>query len=232
METIGLLIKVFWAPGEAMFLLSKKPQVLAPLLFLCAVSLMSSLIVFSKIDMMQIFIRQAEQQGRVLSEEDRANMSRMSSVMTPVFIVSATVGTAIFITVTAAIYFGIFTLIGRDGGFKTFYAITAFAFLPMIFRSVVAAIQALFVPQSSLVMEEMGAMSLAVFLDPTAVSKLTYAVASVVDIVSIWTAILLIIGFKFVTRKSVGTPVRVTAVVTVYLVFSALGVAARMLRPS
>jgi len=231
METLGLILKVFWAPAEAMFLISKKPRILVPLLLLTAVSLGSAVVTFNKVDMMQIMVQRAEQRGQVISEEQRAAMSRMSSVMIPATIASATLGTAIFITVAAAIYFGVFTIIGRQGDFKAFYAVTVFAFLPLMFRSVVAALQATFVPPAQLVLEELGSMSLAVFLDPIAVSKLVYGIASVIDVISIWVAVLLIIGFKFVTTKSVTMPTRVAGVVVVYAAFSAIGVALRMLRP-
>jgi hypothetical protein len=232
METIGLLFKVFWSPGEAMFRVSKKPRVLVPLLLLCLVSLVSSMATFSKVDMTQVMIRQAEARGQELNAEQRERFQQMSRSMTPFFVASATVGTAAIITIAAAIYFGIFTIIGREAGFKAFYAVTAFAYLPLILRSVFAAMQAWFLPQSALVLEELGSLSLAVFLDPASVSPLVYSLALVVDLISIWTAVLLIIGFKFLVKKSVGLPARVTGVVVVYAAFSMLGVLARMIRPS
>jgi len=39
METLGLMFKTLWAPGEAMFLLSKRPRALLPLVLMGLVSL-------------------------------------------------------------------------------------------------------------------------------------------------------------------------------------------------
>jgi hypothetical protein len=215
-----------------MFLLSKKPRVLAPLLLLSLVSLGSSILTFSKIDTVEMMISQAERQGqRTLSEEERATMTNTARVLTPLFIASASIGTVIFITLAALIYFGVFTVIGRQAGFKAFYAVTAFAFLPMIFRSLAVALQVSLAAPSSIVMEELGSLSLAVFLDPSSVSRLVYGLATMVDVVSIWSVILLIIGFKYLTPRSVGVPLRATGVLSVYLVFSTIGMLLQMLRP-
>ena len=55
METLGLVFKVLWAPGEAMLLVSKKPRVLVPLILLTLVSLGVGISTFSKIDIGEAF---------------------------------------------------------------------------------------------------------------------------------------------------------------------------------
>src|SRR5688572_17475829 len=104
METMGLIFKVFWAPAEAMFLIAKKPRVLAPLLLLSIVSLGASWVTFSNINMTEVMISQAEKRGTEMTEERRAQMQQMARFMTPVFMASAAVGTAVIVTVAAAIY--------------------------------------------------------------------------------------------------------------------------------
>jgi hypothetical protein len=69
-----------------------------------------------------------------------------------------------------------------------------------------------------------------VFLDKTEVSKVVYALASVVDVTSIWIMILLVIGYKFVTSRSVGKGLRTVAVVIPYIFFSLIIAGLRMLQ--
>src|SRR5579884_3449950 len=60
MQTIGLLFKVLWSPGETMFLLSKSPRVLAPLILLCLVSAFAGGVMVTKVDLAELTIRQIE----------------------------------------------------------------------------------------------------------------------------------------------------------------------------
>ena len=230
MNSFGLLFKVLWTPGEAMLLISKNPRVLAPLIVLTAVSLAVSMVTFTKIDAGELALRQLERSGRAqqMTEEQKERVLAQSRKLTPVFIATAAIGPVIIITFATAIYFAIFTIIGREGTFKTFYAVTAFAYLPLVVRQLAAMIQVSVVPPSSIVPQELGSLSLAVFLDPTSVSRLVYAIALALDITSIWIMTLLIIGFKFLARRSVSTALRVTGVAAVFVVFSAIGVGLQM----
>src|SRR6478736_287390 len=45
MQTIRLMFKVLWSPSEVMFLLSKNPRVLGPVLLLCATSFITTAVV-------------------------------------------------------------------------------------------------------------------------------------------------------------------------------------------
>ena len=232
METLGLVFKVLWAPGEAMLLVSKKPRVLVPLILLTLVSLGVGISTFSKIDIGEIALRQAEQSGRAdsMTQEQKDQMLRGARIFAPVVMAITALAPVVIVTLATAIYFGIFTIIGREATFKTFYAVTVFAYLPLILRQAVALIQVFTIPPSSLVPEDLGSLSLATFLDPTTVSRAAYAAATVVDITSIWIVILLIIGYKFVVRKSVGPGLRVAGVVGVFLFFSLIAVGLRMLQ--
>jgi hypothetical protein len=232
METIGLIFKVLWAPGEAMFLISKKPRVLLPLILMGAISLGVGIVTVSKVDMGELVLRQAEQSGRAqqMSDEQKQRIVQATRTFAWVGVGFAAVGPTVLVLIATSIYFGIFTMLGREGNFKAFFAITAFAYVPLAVRSFISLLQVFTVPQSSLDLNDLGGVSLAIFLDRTAVSRWVYHLAGVVDILSIWIMILLIIGYKFVTRKSVGTGLRSVAVVTVYVFFLLIGAGLRMLQ--
>ena len=144
--------------------------------------------------------------------------------------VSVAIGPVLMIVLVAGIYFALFTILGREGGFKSFLSITAFAFVPTIFRQVAAVLSAFMVPTSSLMPDELGSLSPAVFMDRDSVSPVLFAAVNTIDLVSVWVLILLVIGYGFVTRKSLSKSSRAAAVIGVFMLYVALRLASAAVR--
>jgi Yip1-like protein len=234
MQSIGLLFKALWSPGETMYLLSKNPRVLAPLLFLCVFSLVTVGGAFTKIDFGDMYMRLVEKspQGRNMTDDQKAQMKKVMSspivkAAVPAFSV---IGTLFTIVVVAGIYFLVFSLVGREGGFKAYLSVTSFAFVPIIFSSIASAVRAFTMPSSSLMLDELGSLSAAVFVDRDAVSPVVFTIANSADLVSIWILSLLIIGYGFVTRKSVSKGTRAAVVVAVFLAYVGLKIVSAAIR--
>jgi len=225
MQSISLLFKVLWSPGEAMFLLSKNPKVLAPILFLTLFSIVTASVLVVKVDTVELTMRTIEKssRGATLSDEQKAQLRRQidSPVVKGFTFVSAVLGAPLMLLIVTAVYFALFTMLGREGGFKAFFSITAYAFVPTIFRSLAAILSAYVVPASSLMLDEFGSLSPAVFLDRDSVSPVAFVAVNTIDLVSIWVLILLGIGYGFVTRKSLSKTSRAAAIVGVFLLYVA-----------
>src|SRR5689334_5701969 len=68
MESIALLFKVFWAPGEAMFKASKKPGAgFAAIGLLIIAGMITSFITISRVNMGEITLRMMDQSPRFQS---------------------------------------------------------------------------------------------------------------------------------------------------------------------
>ena len=146
MQGIGLIFKVLWSPGEAMFQISKSPRILAPMLFMMLFSVITGMAIMSKIDFAEMTLRTIERsrQGANMTEEQKELLRRnmnlpivkgftfASTIVTPILLI-------LFITL---IYFVVFTLLGREGSFKAFFSITAFSFIPSIFRGLATVVTA------------------------------------------------------------------------------------------
>jgi Yip1-like protein len=234
MQGIGLLFKVLWSPGEAMFLLSKRPRVLTPLLFLSLFSIVTGGAVIMKVDSAELAMRAVEKstRGASLSDEQKTQIrGQMNSPAVKAFtFASVVISPFLMILLVAGIYFALFTMFGREGGFKTFLSITAFAFVPTIFRQLAAVLSVYVVPPSSLMPDELGSLSPAVFLDRDSVSPVVFAAVNTIDVVSVWVLILLIIGYGFVTRKSLSKTSRAAAVFGIFLVYVAVRLASAAVR--
>ena len=234
MRSIGLLLKVMWSPAEAMFLISKNPRALVPIVFLALCSLAGGMLVMAKVPASELAMRAIERspQGANLSDEQKNQMrQRIDSPGVRVFgIISAAIGPVFIVLIVTSVYFGIFTIVGREGGFKAFFAITAFAFVPLIFRQGAAVLSAFVVPASSIMPDELGSLSPAVFLDRDSVSRVVFATVNMIDVVSLWTLCLLVIGYGFVTRKNVSKAACAGTVFGVFLVYAVIRVMLASLR--
>ena len=233
MESIGLMFKTFWSPGESTAAISKKPRILVPLILISLLSTSIGIVAIAKIDFGALAIQQMERSGRIqnLNEQQREQTLQFSRRILPVtFIVSGIVGPTLLLTIVTAIYFGIFTLIGREANFKTFFSLTLFAYVPLILRNVVSVVQLFAIPQEQINIQELGSLGLQLLLDPTTSSKVAYALAGAVDIFSIWIMILLCIAYKNGVRKSVGKGLVAVGVVVPYLCFALIGAGLRMLQ--
>ena len=109
MRSIGLLFKVLWSPGEAMFFLSKNPRVLVPMAFLALFSLGTGTAVLMNVGAGELAMRAIERspQGRSLSEEQKAVIRRgaNSPFVKGLTFVSSGVGPLIVILIVATLYY-------------------------------------------------------------------------------------------------------------------------------
>jgi hypothetical protein len=225
MQTIRLMFKVLWSPSEVMFLFSKNPRVLVPILLLCATSLITSALVTMKVDPADLALRAVSQSSGTadLSDGQKAmvrDFTLFSAALTPVLFVA-------FVTV---VYFALFTAIGREGGFKAFFSITAVACTPLVLRQLASVIIAFVVPAAAITPERLGSLSPALFISREGMSAFTYAAVNTIDLVSLWILALLTIGYGFVMRKSVSGVARAGAVVGVFLAYVALRLTVAALR--
>ena len=227
MQTISLLFKVLWSPKEVMFVVSKTPRALVPVLFLCLFSLVTGSLVMTKVDEADLAIKTVERaRGEPLSEESKELVR--SNANTPlhkaVSVIDKFLRPLLWITVISVLYFALFSIVGREQGFKTFFSLTAFAFVPLIFRQLSAAITAFIVPTSGIVADDLGSLSPALFLNRDSVSPVLFAAINTIDLVTIWILVLLTIGYGFAARKSLSKASCAAIVVGLFLV----GVVARL----
>ena len=139
-------------------------------------------------------------------------------------------GPACLVLILAGLYFGLFTMLGREGGFKAFLSITAFAFIPSVFRQLAAVVSVFVVPAASIMPDELGSISPAVFLDRDAIVPALFIFVNMIDLVTIWILALLIIGYGQVARRSLSKAVLAGGVLGPFLVYAVLRIAIAWIR--
>ena len=201
MQSIGLFFKILWSPREAMLQASKNPRIVAPMLCVCFFSMLN---------------------GSAMLISSDALREQMSVPQMALFLFGSFAAPLIVILIVAGAYFSIFTIIGREGGFKTFFSITAFAFAPFVFSSIAALFRAVVGQPSSLSLNQIGSISPAVWLDRDSVSPVLFAGVNAIDLVSIWILALLATGYGFVATKNLSSSARTGAIVGVFLAYVGL----------
>jgi hypothetical protein len=228
MENLALLFKVFWAPGEAMFKAAKNKSPLVPLLLISVTSLISVVTTYMYVNMGEMTLLMMEKQrGQSIPAEQRTQMlTTMNSTAVKGFsMVAAAIVPTVVVLLITLLYFGLFTLVGREGGFKAFLTVTAFAFVPSVVRTAAAMLTVIVVPQTQIMLDELGSIGPSILVDRGGMSRKLFTAISQVDVVSLWILALLVIGYRFVLNKRVTALTRTACVFGVWLLYVGIRVA-------
>lgn len=238
---ISRLIGVYFSPGETFKEIGLAPRPLAPIIALVLVGLLVGVVMISRVDFMQPAIERIEQSvasGQTTREQADRQLTMMRSPGMAMFMkVSTLLPVAASLPVSALIAAGLFklftNLLGKENRFGALFSVTLYAFLAVsIVQSLLFAVILLMKSPDevdaqnlqNLVGSNLGAL-LAMAAGPNALPKFLMALASWVDVLSIWRIVLLAIGAAAVTpRLKTSTAGMVHA--GMYLVAALIGSAA------
>ncbi len=203
MDQLLRVLKVFWLPAEAMYGAAERPVVVLPIAIPTVFAFLTSLIVYFTLPPSEAALRTAWLVG----------------------LISAVLGPALITLIVSLLYLGIFSAAGRQGGFKAFLSVTAFAFLPTSLHHLAQSVMVLMPASEQLLPSQIGRLNVAVFLDPQAVSSGIYVAAGMIDVVSIWVLVLLTVGYRHVGSQRLTTWMVTGLVVGPWLLYAGLRIA-------
>lgn len=221
-----------FSPDETFREIARKPDVLIPLVVLLVVTIVSSAVIVPHLDVASAIREQMENSGRNLSPEDIDRSVRLMSSFSKVFgYASPLIGLAMWATIAGVLLLS-FRMFGGDGNYKGSFSVTLYAWIPLVLNSVIATVVAVF--RGSVDPREMATV---VMSNPAAfVSFKDHPVAfsflSSLDLFTVWTVVLLTIGFAWLSRMSKARSATIVIgwwafVVLIKVGFAAMG-AARM----
>ena len=221
-----LIFKTFWSPGAAFKEIAEASvRPWAAILVLTIVGLVSAGVITTIIPPGEMALLALEQspRGSDLTEEQKEQVVEITQNSPLRFIgfVFPLVGPMLLVVFVAAMYFGIFMILGSSAKYRSFFSLTSFAMLPLLIRNLAATLMVLFIPASAINIKELGAIAPSTFLDPAEVSQPVFAIALSLDLISLWILILLIFGYKNITARRTSAITRTVAVLMPWLVFVA-----------
>jgi hypothetical protein len=228
METIAQLFRIFWAPRKTLREISQRPRIIAPLVLLTLFAGVETAIVFSTLDPGELRLQEFQRGGYAdqISDSDKVIHAQAARNNRGFAATVTAVRSMLIVVFVAGLFFACLGL-RRGVPFKSFLAVTAFAFIPGVFHSLAIIATVLTAEPTVETLQSAGTISPILFLDPSSMSRVTYLVLGMIDAVSIWILALLIIGYGFILRDRVSPALRTVTVVGFYCVWSAVYVAIR-----
>lgn len=199
------LAGVFVAPSETFEDIVRAPDILAPLALGVIASVAFVEVMLAKIGIERIIRIQLAQSSRASSmtpeQMDQAvsQGAKFGAIFTHII---GVLGPPIFLLIIAAVGLGIVSAIfGAKTKFSTAFSVTCYANLVNLLGAVMGIVFMLFGDPEHFNPNTPVPTSLGFFLDQAHTSKPLFALASSLDLFSLWLMALLGIGFSAVTRR-------------------------------
>jgi len=181
------------------------PWLLGAIVGLGMVSIVDRKVGFDKVaeNQLQLQPKQAAKLDQ-LPPDQRAQRMEMSTKLTRDIAYGFPIFTLIIAAVLAAVLMGTFNFgMGAEVRFSQCYAISMYAFLPGVIKALLVILTLLVGTGENFTFQNQLASNLGVLFDPNS-SHFLYAVASSIDLFTIWTLVLTGIGYSCVTRVKRG----------------------------
>lgn len=222
------LTGVLFSPDETFADIVAKPNVLAPLMLMLVISIVSAVLLVPRMDFDTMIRDQLERSGKAatMSAGDLDRAARMGSSFAKLIGYTSPVLSIVIWVLMAGVLLITFRLFGGQGNFAQAFAVTLYAWMPLLVKGILGVIIAM--TKSTLNPEEMAtlvASNPAVLVD-LHTHQVLFSLLSSIDLFTIWSIVLLIIGFAHVARTSKARSAAVILIWWGVVVFFKVGFAA------
>jgi len=225
------LIDVYFAPGSAFARIAASPRFLIPLVVYAACVLGFTGVWLHKLDPVEFMKVQIEESGRAdkIPADQRETIIERQAKLMPIFAwVLGPVGIALTLLVIAGALLFVFRFFyGGEVVFKQAFAIVVWTFLAvgLVTTPVTLAIMSLKGDWNVSPQEAVQA-NLGLLLDKSAVAKPLWALATSIDLFSLWMVFLLAVGFAVASKKATSSAIWGVAIPWLLIVAIKVGWAA------
>jgi Yip1 domain len=212
LSEVQRVVNVFIAPSKTFTDLRRSASWWLPFLISAIVSFGFAYVVDQKVgfrkvveNQLRLQPKQADRLERLPADQREKNMQAQTGFWRVLSFGGALVG-LIFTLIISSVLFATFKFaVSADIRFKTMYALVIFAWLPLIFVSLLAVLSLMAgVSSDGFMIQAPAATSLGAFVDPTA-SPALFALLSSVDIFTFWCLALMAIGVTCISKVKRGT---------------------------
>lgn len=192
---------VFFSPIETFASIARKPDWVVPLIVLLIISIASSIVFAQRVDFMSAVQQQLEQR-KDMSQEQVDRAIRVGGAFAKAIAYFSPLIAVIVWVIVAAVLLLSSRLFGGEGGFKQAFSTTLYAWFPDVLKGIILTIILAVKPHvdamqiATLVRSNLG------FLASPKTQPMSFALLSSIDLFTIWTLALFIIGFAAFSRLS------------------------------
>ena len=220
------LAGVLFAPVDTFREIAQKPDLLTPIVAILIVSFVTTFVVVPRMDFETAMREQMTDTNRNMSKEDVERMVRFSTAAAKMIAYVSPLLNLIFFVVIAAVLLLAFRLLGGEGTFKQAFSVSLYAWMPLLILGIVTTIVLL--GRGTIAADEMATvvMSHLGFLVDRKDNPVLFALLSSIELFTIWTIVLFIIGFSFVSRMSRGKSAAIVLTLWAVMIILKVGFAA------
>jgi hypothetical protein len=221
---------VLFAPADTFRDIARRPDIVVPLIVLVVISFVVTALIIPRMDFEAAFREQMSQQNRNMSDADLDRAVKMGSAFGKVMAWTGPIWGILIWVIIAGVLLLAHRLFGGEGNFKQAFSTVLYSWVPLIISGIVTGIVAMARGEIDPTGMQTLVKSNPAFLVDMKDNPILFAALSSLDIFTIWTIILLVIGFATLSRlsraKSAAIIVSLWLVtVVVKLGFAALGAA-------
>jgi len=198
------IVGVLLSPNETFASIARQPDWVVPLVIILVVSMVAGVLIATRVDFRALAQEAIEMNPKTAElPADRVNtmvgftagMMKVSSYASPLL-------SAVILVIVAAVLLLTFRLFAGEGNFKQAFSATVYAWFPRVIKGIIAAVVILSRQSISIYDLQNPLLSNLGFLFDPKTQQLQFALASSIDLFTIWSVILLIIGFSAISRLS------------------------------
>ena len=221
-NSVARIFGVLFSPDETFASIARRPTWAAPLIVMIVLSICSGFILANRIDW-GAPAREAMEQRKDVPPEAADRAAKMASAIGKVIAYGSPIFLVIIMLIVSGILLLAFRLFGGQGNFLQAWSATLYAYMPSVIKSVV--VLAVMLIKGVTAMSPIALVTLVrsnpAFLFDQKTHPMAFALASNLDLFSIWVMILLIIGFAHLARVSKGKSAAI--VISLYVLKALMG---------
>jgi len=197
----GRLVGVLFSPDETFASIARRPDWLVPLLLFVVIAAVSGFVFVHHVDSMTAMRAQMEERHATPDQIEQA--VKINKAIFAVIAYCAPILSVVIFVLVAAILMLAYRMMGGEGEFKQYFSVTLYGWVPQIIQSLILTGILFF--KSELVGAEtlptLVRSNLAFLVDMKEHSVL-FSLLSAFDVFTIWSLILMAIGFAHVSKFS------------------------------
>ena len=201
---LGRLIGVFFSPKATFEDIARRPSWLVPVLLMTVLGIVTAFVMNQKVDWRDVASKKIEESPRTanMSAEQKEQQLAMSAKVSPyVAYFFGTLGPIIAVVVVAVVMLLAYNLIGGAGAkFGAAMGIVSHAMVVGLLGTLFLILILYLKPPGTIDLENPVATNMGAFL-PESTPKALMALAKSIDIFTLWTLLLISIGFTVVNPK-------------------------------
>ena len=193
---------VLFAPAETFRDIARRPDILTPLLILVVIGFIVTALIVPRMDFESAFREQMSQQNRQMSDADLERAAKFGSAFGKIMAWTGPIWGIVIWAIIAGVLLLAHRLFGGEGNFKQAFSTVLYSWIPNTISGIVTGIVAVARGEIDPTTMQTLVKSNPAFLVDMKEQPILFAMLSSLDVFTIWTLILLIIGFATLSRLS------------------------------